>query len=334
MISAVFKTPRDIRIGELPDPQPGVADVLVRVRAAGICGGDLHEFRAGHRVYPTSYPRPAQGHEFAGEVVTVGNEVEGLSSGDRVAVQPMVSCGVCVRCRSGRFSLCGRLEHLGVARSGGFAELCAVPAANAYLLPEAITWDEAALLDCVAVGVHAVHRASVSPGALVLVVGTGAIGFAVAQVARAAGAADVVILGRRAASLRVADELGLKAVAEEECAAYDVIYDTIGTTETLAWSVRAAARGGTVGVIGESFGRVAFDAVEAMERELTIAYCWSYDTWEGADEFETAIDLVAAGEVRLAPAITHRFPLTELVEAYETAADKQRSDAIKVLVTP
>src|SRR3990172_12712093 len=106
MLAARFHGPRDIRIEEVADPEPGPGEVVVRVRAAGICGGDLHEYRAGRQLYPTPYPRPAQGHELAGDIVAVGPGGEGVSPGDRVAVQPMISCGACALCRRGGTALC------------------------------------------------------------------------------------------------------------------------------------------------------------------------------------------------------------------------------------
>src|SRR3990170_7040734 len=106
MLAARFHGPRDIRIEEVADPEPGPGEAVVRVRAAGICGGDLHEYRAGRQLYPTPYPRPAQGHELAGDVLVVGRGVEALAPRDRVAVQPMISCGVCDLCRRGDRALC------------------------------------------------------------------------------------------------------------------------------------------------------------------------------------------------------------------------------------
>jgi L-iditol 2-dehydrogenase len=339
MLAAIFHGPRDIRVERVPDPEPGPGEAVVRVRAAGICGGDLHEYRAGRQLYETPYPRPPQGHELAGDVVAVGPAVAHVAAGDRVAVQPMVSCGQCSACRSGRTALCARLEHLGVARSGGFAELCVAPAANLYRLPGDISYDEAALLDCTAVAVHALHRVPVAAGARVTVLGTGAIGQAVAQVARACGAGRVLVVGRRPEPLAVAARLGADetldvsdGVAPEPEA--EVVFETAGGRDLLARAAAAAAPGATIGLVGESFEPQALEPASAMQRELTFAFVWSHGSWRGRSEYVRALDLVAAGRVALAPAVTHRFPLPEIGAAFAAADDRSSSGALKVLLEP
>ena len=338
MIASTFHGPRDIRLIEVAERSPAATDVVVRVRAAGICGSDLHEYRAGRQLYAFDYPRPAQGHEFAGEVIAVGSSVTDLVPGDRVAVQPMIGCGDCEACRAGRFSLCPFLEHLGVARPGGFAEQAHVPRANAFRLPDGVSFDEAALLDCVAVAVHAVHRVPVPAGASVIVLGAGPIGLAVVQVARAAGAGHVTVVGRHQRSLELAGALGADRVVDDAerdaLSEAEIVFQTGGGDGAIAQAASLLARGGTLGVVGESFSPAVIDPVRAMEWEQAIVFCWSYDTWAGRSEFGRALDLVASGRVQLAPTITHRRPLAELPEAYEDAADKARTNSVKVLVVP
>jgi 2-desacetyl-2-hydroxyethyl bacteriochlorophyllide A dehydrogenase len=339
VLGAVFQGPRDIRIAELPDPEPAPGEAIVRVRAAGICGGDLHEYRAGKQLYPVPYPRPAQGHELAGEVVAVGAGVAAAVTGDRVAVMPMVSCGQCAECRSGRFALCPSLEHIGVARGGGFAELCAAPEQNLFRLPDGVGDEEAALLDCAAVAVHAIHRVPVREGARVTVLGAGAIGQAVAQLARVAGAGHVTVVGTRAAPLELARELGADATVdlsagEEPPGDAQVLYETAGGADMLSRALAAAGPGAGIGLVGETFAAQTFDPAAAISRELTLAFVWSYGVWEGRSEYATALDLVASRRVRLAPLVTHRYPLSALEEAFAAAADRGRSGAVKVMVTP
>mgnify|MGYP000279975297 CR=1 FL=1 len=336
MLAAIFHGPRDIRVEERPDPEPGAGEAIVRVRAAGICGGDLHEYRAGRQLYGVPYPRPAQGHELAGEVVAIGAGVTRVAPGDRVAVMPMVGCGACAFCAAARFSLCARLEHIGVARSGGFAERCAVPAANLYAIPEALPYVEGALLDCTAVAVHALHRVPVRRGDRVVVLGAGAIGQAVAQAAKAAGG-QVTVVGTRATPLALARDLGADAVVDLGAgdappAGADVVYETAGGPGLLERAAAAAGPEGRIGLVGESFERAELDVSQAMSRELTLAFVWSYDTFEGEDEYATALELAASGAVRLEPIVTHRFELESIVEAFETASDRARSGAVKVIV--
>src|SRR3990170_2846831 len=335
MLAARFHGPRDIRIEEVADPEPGPGEAVVRVRAAGICGGDLHECRAGRQLYPTPYPRPAQGHELAGDVVAVGPGVTALDSGDRVAVQPMISCGECDLCRRGNTALCPHLEHIGVARSGGFAELCLAPAKNLYRLPPEVGYEAAALLDCTAVAVHAVRRVPVPTGAHAVVLGTGAIGQAVAQLARLAGA-RVTVVGTRPGPLEVARGLGADrtvdlGAGEQPPDGADVVFETAGGSGQLGRALAAAGPGGSVGIVGGRFEPEAIDPAGAMPRELTIAFVWSHD---GRSEYLRALALTASGQVTLAPIVTHRYPLAELPAAFEAASDRARSGAIKVMVTP
>jgi threonine dehydrogenase-like Zn-dependent dehydrogenase len=333
--AATFYGPRDIRIAELPDPVPGRGEAVVRVRSAGICGGDLHEYRAGVQLYSTAYPRPAQGHELAGVIAEVGEGVVRVAPGDRVAVQPMVSCGACPACERGRAALCVRLEHIGVARPGGFAELCLAPAENLFPLPASVGDDEGALLDCTAVGVHALARVPVGPGARVTVLGAGAIGLAVAQLARLAGG-HVTLVATRRAPLEVALSLGVEEVVDlgagdEPPTGADVVFETAGGSGLLERAVAAAGPGATIGLVGEAFGPQTLDSEAALARELTLTFVWSHD---GQGEYARALELAARGDVRLAPAVTHRFALSELEQAFETASDRARTGAIKVVVMP
>lgn len=335
MLAVTFAGPRDFRLEEIPDPAPGPGEAVVRVRAAGICGGDLHEYRAGRQLYPTPYPRPAQGHELAGEVTAVGDGVVRVSPGDRVAVQPMVSCGTCPECAAGRRSLCLRLEHIGVARPGGFAQLCLAPAENLFRLPPEVGDDEAALLDCTAVAVHALARVPVEPGVAVVVLGAGAIGLAVAQAATRAGGSVTVVATRRA-PLDLALELGAQAAVdlgagEPPPLGADVVFETAGGPTLLARAVAAAGPGGTIGLVGEAFDAQVLELADAMARELTLSFVWSHD---GHDDYLRALELAARGEIRLAPAVTHRYPLTDIGEAFAAASERDRSGAIKVVVTP
>ena len=252
---------------------------------------------------------------------------------------PMVSCGACRFCRGGRYALCPRLEHLGVARPGGFAQEVLAPAANLHVLPDGVSFAEGALLDCVAVAVHAVHRAPVPAGAHVAVSGSGAVGLATAQVARAAGAGRVTVVGTRPGPLAVARELGADATVdlsagERAPADAEVVYETAGGAGLLERAAAMAGPGATVGVVGEHFDPDSLDVAGAMARELTIAFVWSYGFWAGRDEYARALDLVAAGRVRLEPAVTHRVPLDDLAAGYALAADRATSGAIKVLVEP
>jgi 2-desacetyl-2-hydroxyethyl bacteriochlorophyllide A dehydrogenase len=335
VLAATFYGPRDFRLEEVADPAPGPGEAVVRVAAAGICGGDLHEYRAGIQLYPTPYPRPAQGHELSGTIAAVGGGVEHVAPGDRVAVQPMISCGACSACRAGRFSLCARLEHIGVARSGGFAELCLAPAENLHLLPTEVSDDEGALLDCTAVAVHALARVPVTAGMRVAVLGAGAIGLAVACLAKLSGG-HVTVVATRRAPLDVARRLGADEIVdlgsgESPPTNADAVFETAGGPTLLERALAAAAPGARIGLVGESFDEQALEVAAALPRELTLTFVWSHD---GRSEYERALELATRGDVRLASAVTHHYPLSDLWEAFATASDRDRTGAIKVIVTP
>ncbi len=336
MHSSIFRGPRDIEVIDVPDPRPGPGEVVVRVRAAGVCGGDLHEYRADRQLYATPYPRPAQGHEVAGEVMSVGAGVTSVQPGARVAIQPMISCDECPQCTAGNWSLCERLEHIGVARPGGFAEQCVAPAENVFVLPDGVSFEEGALLDCTAVAVHALNRVGVPGGAGVVVLGAGAIGLAIAQVARSAGAGHVTVVGTRSGPLEVARALGADATVDigagdASPTGAEIVFETAGGSDLLGRALAAVAPGGTVGLVGESFDAQPLDLASAMEQELTIAFVWSHD---GRSDYERAVELAASGVVALAPCVTHRFGLDRIVDAFDAASDRGRSGAIKVVVIP
>jgi len=342
MLAARFYGGKDIRVEEVPDPVPGPGEVLVRVRAAGICGSDLHGYRRGT---PGAAPR-TPGHELAGEVVALGEGVVGLAPGERVGGEPLVGCGHCAWCRSGDYHLCPELEHIGGARPGGFARYTVAPADRLYPLPPQVTCDEAALLDVLAVAVHALSRVPVAPGERVAVIGAGAIGLSIAQMAALSGGM-VAVLGRRDAPLRLAAQFpnvtGLRLQDEPVAAVRawsggegaDVVFEAVGgTADTLDLALHLAAPHGQVGAVGSFQEPQTLDVRVAMRGELSVSWVWSYARRGHRPEFAIALELLAAGALQAAPLITHRFPLERTAEAFAVAEDKRTYESIKVLVIP
>lgn len=344
MQAARFYGGKDIRVETIADPCPGPGEALVRVRAAGICGSDLHGYRRGEA--GTAAAR-TPGHELAGEVIALGEGAKGLATGQRVGVEPLVGCGVCRFCRSGAYHLCPHLEHIGGARPGAFAELTVAPVDRLYPLPDGISFDEASLLDVFAVAVHALTCVPVQPAERVAVIGTGAIGLSIAQAAAAAGAA-VAVIGRRPQPLRVAAEtagaLGVDASRQEPVAAIrdwsqglgaDVVFEAVGGAGgTLDLALQLAAPRGRVGVVGSFQAPQMLDVRIGYRRELTLQGVWSYAHRGSQPEFAIALDMLARGQFRAGPLITHRYPLEQIAEAFRAADDKATSQAIKVLVIP
>ena len=340
----------DVRVEEIPDPEPGPGEVLVRVRAAGICGSDLHGYRQPRP--GITYPIRA-GHELSGEVVALGEGVTGLAPGQRVGIEPMhlLGCGACPRCLRGDYHICPRRgQRDGTSiHSSGFSELDLVAARNVFSLPENVSLEDAAILDVYAVGVHGVNRLPVKPFHSVVVLGTGAVGLTQGQVARALGARQVIVVGTRDAPLELARSCGaadavvnaskvdpVRAVHElTDGDGADVVFETVGGRgDTVAQACDMATFGGKVGVVGLFVEPISIDTRPAMRKELDVRWVNSYSTWDGVREFQIALDLLASGRVQARPLITHRVSLDRVAEGFAWANDKRASGAIKVLVVP
>ncbi|MCC7366997.1 MAG: alcohol dehydrogenase catalytic domain-containing protein [Chloroflexi bacterium] len=355
MKAALFYGGRDIRVEELPDPTPGPGEVLVKIGAAGVCGSDLHGYRGGDPwgAAPLAGPRRA-GHELAGTVAALGSGVTRVAVGQRVGVEPMhlVGCGRCRQCRRGDYHICPRRGMRDGQRHGsaGFSELDLVLEANVYPLPDHVSLDAASLLDVYGCGVHAINRVPLHAMEYVCVVGTGPIGLTMGQVARAAGARKVIMIGRRDEPLQFALNVGAadavvnnaavgtiaEAVADltdgDLC---DAVFETVGgETDTMLQAVEAAAFGGRIGVIGAFWRDVAVPYRAGNRKELDVLWCNSYSTWHGQREFQIALHMVADGRVQAEPLVTHRFPLVEIGAAFAAADDKRGSGSVKVVVQP
>lgn len=351
MQAAVFYSAADVRVETVPDLKPGPGQVLCRVGAAGICGSDLHGYRAAKagKPSPGKYPRVAPGHELAGTIVGLGTSVTSLVVGDRVGIEPLCGCGKCEWCAIGQYHLCPKLEHIGGARSGGFAELTVAPEEKCFRLPDSIGFDEASTLDCAAVAVHALHRVPIKPSDSVAVFGTGAIGLYTAAVARAVGARQVIVVGgHREMPLRVARQMGATDTVNASQVdpakqirdltggrGADVVFETVGgRADTIDRCLASAARGGSVGIVGSFQDPQTITTRPALFQELSLIWVWSYAKWGTETEYKTSLDMLADGRIKALPLITHRFPLAEIATAFEAADNKQDSDSIKVCVIP
>jgi L-idonate 5-dehydrogenase len=333
MRAGVLYGSRDVRLEEFPRPKPGIGQVLLRIRRAGICGSDIHYFTHGYcgRFVPT---RPfILGHEFVATVAEVGSGVRSPGSGERVVVNPAASCGHCENCRSGRGNLCEHVVMLGSASTtpptdGGFAEYVVVPAHQCYALPESMSDSDAAMTEPLSVALHAIHRAGGVAGQRVLISGGGPIGLLTARAARALGAALVMVsepseVRRRLAKELVADEVADpadaefvdKAIALSE-GGFDAVFEASGAAAAVRGSLDVVRRGGTVVQIG-TVGKndVSLPVNDLMVREISFLGSFRY-----ADEFPDAIRLVAGGRIGFEGIVTSIFPFTELPHALEVAA--------------
>ena len=347
MAAAVFHGGADIRITRVPVPAVAPDEVLVEVAAAGICGSDLLAYRGlGPWQHDPAAP-DRDGHELSGRVAAVGEQVTGFAVGDRVAVEPihLLSCGRCARCEAGRGYLCAQrgLRHGVQVHSRGFAEYDVAPAGRLYPLPDHVGLAEAALLDCYACGVHALHLVRLPPGAAIAVVGSGAIGQTLGQVARAAGH-PVSLLGHRAATLDVALRAGAadtvwdtstaggRRARDAAAGAFPVVFDAAGSGDSLTESLRLLAPGGDVVVLGVYPRAPDFDPYLAYQREATVRWSNSYGACvAGVPDFGRARDLLVAGAVDATALITHRLALDRLPDGFRILADRA-AGAVKVMI--
>ncbi|AGB74602.1 MULTISPECIES: zinc-dependent alcohol dehydrogenase family protein [Rhizobium] len=248
----------DMTMRMVEKPSAGPGEIIVRVLAAGICGSDRHMYKGE---YPTAIP-VTLGHEFCGLVEEVGEGVSSFVGGELVTVDPNIACGTCPACRRGRPNLCANLTAIGVTRDGGFADYVAVPCSQAFTLPPDLDPVHGAFCEPLACCIHAIDKAQIRPGDSVAILGGGVIGLLMVQLARLAGADQIILvtrqLSRREAALRLGATLALDPTAIDAVAAVkdathggvDVVIECAGVPETLQSGVRMARRGGAFVLFG------------------------------------------------------------------------------------
>jgi L-iditol 2-dehydrogenase len=312
---------RHLELTDMPAPEIGDEDVLVRVRACGICGSDVHGYdgSSGRRIPPL-----VMGHEAAGVVAKVGKAVRNVQEGDRVTFDSTVYCGKCFFCRRGQINLCDNRNVLGVScgdyrRHGAFAEYVSVPQHIVYRLPENLSFEEAALIESVSIAVHAVGRTPVRLGDTAVVVGTGMIGLLVVQALRAAGCGRIIAVDiedfklERALTLG-ADEglnsrkvdVGAEIAARTEGRGADLAVEVVGATASLGTAIASVRKGGAVTLVGNLAPTVELPLQAAVTRELSL-----YGSCSSCGEYPRCIDLMSRGEIRVKPLISAMAPLEE-----------------------
>jgi 2-desacetyl-2-hydroxyethyl bacteriochlorophyllide A dehydrogenase len=334
MKSVVCAAPGELRLGQVPIPMAGEGDVLLRVRRIGVCGTDMHIFRGTQPFL--QYPR-VMGHELSGEIVTAP-EGSGLAAGDEVFVMPYLSCGECVACRKGKTNCCTRIQVLGVHRDGGMAEYLAIPA-QFVLKTEGISLDDAAMLEFLAIGMHAVRRAAVAAGQRVLVVGAGPIGVAVALFAKLRDA-EVTVLDARADrlgfckdALDVAhvvtvgdgDREALQGVTGGDF--FDAVFDATGNIKAMERGLDFVAHGGTYVLVSIVPERISFSDPEFHKRETTLLGSRNATV----EDFREVLAAMKAGLVPTRAMNTHRTTLDEFVDVLPRWMDPA-SGVIKAIV--
>lgn len=346
MKAARFYGPRDIRVEEIDKPIVDPGEVGIKVAAAGICGSDMHRFLE-HVPSPGSGVGAVMGHELSGTVDEVGPGVTEFKPGDRVVVEPLIGCGQCTFCRTGQYHLCPDLAHIGGKHLGGFAEFSKAPQDKVRKVPAGISLEEACILDCLAVGVHAINRVPPKTGDTVAILGAGTIGLAVMQVAKACGARTIVVCrseSSRNRALRAGAEHAVNtsdADVDEAIKDYaygtgvDIVYEAVGgRASTIEQAIGIVSRGGRIGVVGCFRGAVPIDLFTLMKKEVDLIPVWSYSTFGFLREFDIALDLLSRGLINAEVLITHKVSLDNINEGFRLMESKPESGAGKVLVIP
>ena len=330
MRALVLDRPGSFRVADVPDPTPRPTEVVVKVDCCGICGTDLH-ILAGE-FPPAPYPL-VPGHEFAGQVVARGADVApDRPDGTRVAVDPSLFCGWCRRCRAGRGNLCENWGAIGDTVSGAFAEYVAVPAVNAYRLPDHLDGQYGAMAEPLSCAVHGVRRLGPVAGDAAVVVGAGTMGLLILQLLRHAGAGPVAVVDRVASRLDVARTLGAaQAVTDAGAlggARFDVAVDATGVPEAIETALGLLDRGGRMLVFGVAPAQAAIrvSPFRVYNDELTIVGSMAV-----LRSFGQAVDLLARGVVDPGPLLAEPLPLS----GYGAAVDRVRGgQGIKWHVRP
>jgi 2-desacetyl-2-hydroxyethyl bacteriochlorophyllide A dehydrogenase len=330
MRAVIWEAPGQLTITEATDPAPQQGELIVQVGICGICGTDLHV--ADGEFPPTPYPIIA-GHEFAGRIVARGAGVPGdWPEGARVAVDPSLFCGHCPACRAGRGNLCANWNAMGTTVNGAFAEYVAVPAVNAYAIPDSVDDAQGALIEPLSCAVHGLHRLGPVLGQDVLLTGAGTMGLLLLQLLNDAGARSVSVVDRKAARLTVARAVGAAAVAEDVPAldhgSFAVAVDATGVPAAIEAAFAALDRGGRLLIFGvaSADARVSLSPFRIYNDEITVLGSMAV-----LNSFGAAADLMAAGLVETSPLLGPPFALDQFPEAL---ASVRRGEGIKIQVAP
>ncbi len=343
MRSLVLTAYGRFELRDAPTPEPAPDEVLIRVKACGICGSDVHgmDGSTGRRIPPVT-----MGHEAAGIIEDVGAAVSGWAPGDRVTFDSTIYCGVCPYCRTGRVNLCDQRRVLGVScaeyrRDGAFADYVAVPARILYRLPDTVSFVQAAMVEPVSVAVHAVGRAPIRLGDSAAVVGTGMIGLLVVQALRQAGCGRIIAIDLDPARLALAKEVGADVVvpaddpdltARVHAAAGGQgvrhAFEVVGAAPAVVAAIQCARKGGSVVLVGNLAPEVAFPLQHVVTREITV-----YGSCASAGEYPACLDLIARGGIRVEPLLSATAPLEDGPEWFQRLYDKEPG-LMKVVLCP
>ncbi|MGQ9631332.1 MAG: zinc-binding alcohol dehydrogenase family protein [bacterium] len=319
MKAIVLREPFKLEIVDIPRPEPCVGEALLKIRAVGVCGSDLHAYRGRHPL--VTYPR-ILGHEIGAEILEIGENDRGLRAGDSVAVEPLVRCGRCYPCRIGRYNCCVNLKVLGIHSDFGMAEYAVAPVNLLHKAPPKLAFESIALCETLTIGAQAVARGGVCDEDTVAIIGSGPIGLMAMQYAKSLGA-RVIMLDLVNSRLDLARQLGADHIINpKECDAGEqmeeltggegpaVVIEAVGSPRTIRQAVEMVSFAGRVVVVGISAEEVSLDPTYMIRKELDFR-----TSRNSCNMFPRALKLIKEGKVQTSPMVTHRFPLVEFERA-------------------
>lgn len=328
--AAVMTDLGHIEVQVRPAPEPAPHEAVVRIEAVGVCGSDTAYYKVG-RIGDWVVEGPiVLGHEVSGQVVGVGSAVTSVAAGDRVAIEPGTPCRNCRECRAGRYHLCPDLVFLATPPyDGALVELMTIDARNLFPIPEKMTYEEAALLEPLSVGIWGCQRAGLEAGDDVLVTGAGPVGLLAGAAARAFGAASVTITDVSDFRLDLGRAMGMDAERSDAPTerTFDVLLECSGARGVLAQGMSRLRPAGRAAMIGMPKEEVSLPLSRLNVNELSFSLVNRYNnTWP------LAIALVGSGRVEVAPLVTHHFPLAETAEALTLSS--RVPDSLKAVIHP
>ena len=352
MKAALWYARKDVRVEEIEEPKVTGDGVKVKVKWCGICGSDLHEYLAGPIFIPVGQPHPLSGqvapvvlgHEFSGEVVEVGDKVKNFKIGDRVIVEPIVACGKCPACLEGKYNLCSSLGFHGLCGSGGgLAEYTVFSENFIHKIPDEMSYEEAALVEPMAVALHSVRVGKFKAGDTALVLGSGPIGLATIECLKAAGAKLVIVLQRKSIRQEYAREAGADVVLDpnevnivEEVKKFtngvgvDVAFETTGAQIGIDTGLNSIKFEGTLVITSIWEGDAKFNPNVLVFTEKKVVGTLAY-----RHEFQATMALMKDGRIRANGYITKKIHLDDIVEeGFGTLTGPEKKKHVKILVTP
>ena len=337
MLQQIMTAPGKIEFQEISIPKLNENEVLVKIMRIGVCGSDIHVYRGEHPY--TRYPI-TQGHEVSGKIEKIGSKVQGFKLNDKVTIQPQVVCGRCYQCTHGNYHICDDLKVMGFQTTGAASEFFAVNSEKLIKLPSEMTYEEGAMIEPCAVGVHAVLKGGDVSDFNVLVLGAGPIGNLIAQTAKALGARSVMITDLSDYRLGIAEEVGIdftinplkQTLSEEIFKSFgphkaDLIIECVGVNETIETAIDIARKGTDIIVVGVFGDNPSINLGFIQDRELRLIGNLMYQT----EDYIKAIELIQSKKINLKPLMSTHFPFKDYIKAYEYI-EKKKDKVLKVFI--